>query len=117
MTLHLASDLRYALRRWKSRPVVAAAAILTLALGIAATTAIFSVMDAVLLKPLPWRDADQLVTVYVARPHWRLNPVLVASWNIGNVSWPIFKDLREKSRTLAEVGTWNRLRPTVNGET
>ena len=116
MTAHLASDIRHTLRRWKSRPAFAATAIITLGLGIAATTAIFSVVDAVLLKPLPWRDANQLVTVYVARPHWRLNPVLASSWNNGNVSWPIFKDLQSTSRTIVEVGTWTRLRPTLNGE-
>jgi putative ABC transport system permease protein len=113
---HLAHDLRHALRRWKHRPAFAATAILTLATGIAATTAIFSVVDAVLLKPLPWRDADRLVSVYVARPHWRNTPVLAGSWNVGNLSWPIFQDLRTKSRTLSEVGTWNRIRPTLNGE-
>lgn len=89
---------------------------LTLALGITATTAIYSVVDAVLLRPLPWREPERLVTLYVARPHWRLTPVLAPSWNVGNVSWPIFRDLQTKSRTLSEVGTWNAIRPVLNGE-
>jgi putative ABC transport system permease protein len=109
-------DLRLAVRRWKSRPAFAATAIATLGLGIAATTAIFSVVDAVLLKALPWRDADRLVAVYVARPHWRLTPVLSGSWNIGNLSWPIFEDLRTKSGALSEIAVWNRARLTLNGE-
>jgi putative ABC transport system permease protein len=114
--MNIFRDLRHALRRWRSRPAFAATAILTLALGIASTTAIFSVVDAVLLKPLPWRDPDRLVAVYVQRPLWLKTPVLAGSWNTGNLSWPIWEDLRTKSRTLSEVATWNRTRPTLNGE-
>ena len=58
------------LRRWKARPLFAAAGVVTLALGIAATATIFSLTDAALFKPLPWRNPDNLVTIYVARPHW-----------------------------------------------
>jgi predicted permease len=55
------SDLRYACRTLGQHPAFAATAIVTLALGIGASTAIFSVTDAVLLRPLPYRDADRLV--------------------------------------------------------
>jgi predicted permease len=54
-------DLRYALRRLRREPGFAATAILTLALGISATTAIFSVVDTALFRPLPYKDADRLV--------------------------------------------------------
>ncbi|HEY3741579.1 MAG TPA: ABC transporter permease [Bryobacteraceae bacterium] len=54
-------DFLYAARTLRSSPAFAAAAILTLALGIGASTAIFSVADAVLLRPLPYKDADRLV--------------------------------------------------------
>ena len=57
------SDIRFALRMWRRRPVLAVAAILTLALGIGANTAIFSVVNTVLLRPLPYKDADRLVMV------------------------------------------------------
>ena len=107
-------DLRLAMRRWASRPVLALTAILILAIGIGATTSIFTIVDAVLLRPLPWKDADRLVTVYVERPDWRTTPVLANSWNTGNISWPILKDL-QRSKAFEFFGAWRADRPVLNG--
>ena len=60
-------DVRYALRALARRPAFAAVAILTLALGIGATTAVYSVADAVLLQPLPWPGADRMVSINTER--------------------------------------------------
>ena len=63
----LERDLHFGLRQLRRNPGFATVAILTLALGIGATAAIFSVVDAVLLRSLPYRDADRLVSVYEDR--------------------------------------------------
>ena len=64
----LSQDLRYAVRTFRGAPGFAAAAILTLALGIGATTAIFSVVNAVLLRPLPFREPDRPVVMFNSYP-------------------------------------------------
>jgi predicted permease len=86
-------EVRLAARALRRVPTVTLLAILTLALGIGAAAAIFSVTNAVLLQPLGYPDADRLVRVYESRvdePGWR-----------GSVSVPNLDDWRAQSRTLA----------------
>jgi putative ABC transport system permease protein len=85
-------DLRYAIRLLGRSPGFAAAAILTLTLGIGMTCAIFSVVDAVLLRPIPFPNADRLVAV------WETDRDTGTSHEPG--SWPDFVDFRERSRRV-----------------
>ena len=61
-------DLRYALRLIRKTPIASVIAILTVAIGVGANTAIFSIIRAVLLKPLPYADADRLVQISESWP-------------------------------------------------
>ncbi|HEY6372632.1 MAG TPA: ABC transporter permease [Candidatus Sulfotelmatobacter sp.] len=91
-------DLRYAVRQLRKSPGFAALAILTLALGIGANTAVFSVIDGVLLRPLPFREPDHLFAVWAESPEEK-------SIKTG-ASGPDFQDYREQNRSfegLAEL--------------
>src|SRR5690348_11962510 len=70
-------DLWYALRNMAGNPGVFTVAVLTLALGIGATTAMFSVIHAVLLRPLPFREPGRLVTIYAGIPHLNIQGAFV----------------------------------------
>src|SRR5215467_13417473 len=92
-------SLRYAIRQLRNSPGFAVTAILTLALGIGATTAIFSILDAVLLQPLPFPQPDRLVA---------LNG---APWN--GLSIPTIQDWQQRSRSFQSIAGYKAAAPTV----
>ena len=101
----VSGDIRYALRRWRRRPGFAIATILTLSLGIAAATATFSLVDGVLLRPLPWKDPDRLVYVHGVYPERRSNPATALTWNRGTLSYDAWDALR-KTPAFETVAVW-----------
>ena len=111
----LVADLRYALRRWRRRPGFTATAVVTLALGIGTTTAIFSVVDDVLLAPLPWTDPDRLAVIYAVFPERRAKPATAATWNVGMFSAPAWDALR-RVPAFEVVGVWRRPTTMTFGE-
>ncbi len=91
----LGQDVRFAFRAIRHRPLPAFLAVVTLGLGIAASTAMFSVVDAVLLRPLPFPEPDRIVSIYPTNPSLRGHPTLGAAAERGTFSYPEFADLRD----------------------
>jgi putative ABC transport system permease protein len=104
----LMQDVRYGLRLLRRQPGFAAVAILTMALGIGATTILFSVAYGVLLKSLPWSDSDRLVRVTETR-QGRTGRVL------GTVSNGTFLAWRDHRSTIEDLGGWLTQTATLTG--
>src|SRR5215831_4640775 len=111
----LLRDLRYALRGMRRSPGFAALAALIIALGIGANTAVFSVVNAVLLKPLPYRDPDRIVTLTT-----RITVGVLASHSgiIEQVSIPDFHDWHDQSSSFEAMAYYaSREAPVMAGAT
>src|SRR5689334_2633805 len=99
------NDLKFALRQLGKSPAFTAIAVLTLALGIGANSAIFSVIDAMLLRSLPFKDPQQIVSLWASS---RLS-------NDRDVqSYPNFVDLRERSRSFNGMAAFTRTAAVLN---
>src|SRR5437868_13249157 len=100
-------DLKYTLRRLARTPVFTLATMMTLALGIGANTAIFSVINSVLLKPLPFPEPDRLVGVWQTAPGVNIKDL--------NVSAGDYFTYREENTTFEDVGLWDGCAASVTG--
>jgi predicted permease len=91
-------DVRYALRAFRRSPALATAAVVTLAVGIGANTAIFSAVNAVILRPLPFANADRLVSLGEDNPEF--------NWHHAQVAPANMLDWREQVPAFAGVAAW-----------
>jgi len=89
----LLQDLRYALRQFEKSPWPAVIVVLTIALGVGANTALFSVVNGVLLNPLPYPQPEQLVTLHESKPNFES----------GSISFPNFRDWRRDNHTFSAM--------------
>src|SRR5205085_1872863 len=89
----LGTDLRYGLRVLRRSPAFTAIAVLTLALGIGANTAMYAIIDDVLLHPIPYDHPDQLVRLHASKP----------SFERGSISYPNFLDWQRDNRSFSAI--------------
>ncbi len=99
-------DLRQGFRLLQRAPGFAATALLTLALGIGATTALFTVVNAVLLEPLPFPDSNKLIQV------WRSE---LPALTYGSASYARYLDWRQHQRVFTDLGAWSPRGFTIAG--
>jgi putative ABC transport system permease protein len=103
------NDVRYGARMLAKSPGFTLVAILTLALGIGANTAIFSVVNSVLLRSLPWREPDRLVMIFEQRPREGVMRNVVSAAD--------FFDWREQSRSFEQLAaSYDEVFNLINGE-
>lgn len=122
----LLQDLRYGIRQLLKSPGFTAVALLSLALGIGANTALFSLVDAVLLKMLPVRNPGELPLLKWASREITFNnggttlPERTTGLTVGNsFSVPAFKQLRAQTRTLTDpfaFAPWGNLNVNADGQ-
>jgi putative ABC transport system permease protein len=103
-------DIRHSLRLFRKKPTFTAVVLLTISIGVGANIAIFSIVRSVLIRPLPYKEPDRIVTLWENIPHLGLNRSLV--------SFPDFLDWRERSRSFEYISGygWNPYTLTNGGE-
>jgi predicted permease len=109
----LRQDLFYAIRIWLKSPVITGIAILAVALGIGVNTAIFSMVNAILLRPLPYPDAERLIRVWESEPELDKAPIAPADfldWRQQNQSFEQLSAFRSQSFNFTEGQEPERIR-------
>lgn len=108
----LLADLKFAFRRLRRSPGFATTVLLTLAIGIGANTAVFSVVNSVLLHPLPYPDSDQLVSLWLNAP----GAAGLANFQKGlPLSASMYFTFSESNRTFQSLGAWTSQKANVTG--
>lgn len=105
----LLQDLRFAIRQLRKSPGFALTTTLTLALGIGATTAIFSLINAILLRPLPFPESNRIMSLA------SINPLVGKAGLSSNASYPNFFDWRARSRSFESMASYRRDNYTLTG--
>lgn len=98
-------DLRYAVRQSLKTPALTAIVMITIALGVGANTALFSVVNGVLLNPLPYPQPEQLVALRESKPNFEY----------GSIPYPHFRDWQKDNRTFSAMAVWRNSAFSLTG--
>src|SRR5262249_11282377 len=109
MLSSFAGDASFAMRQLRRSPGFAVSAIITLALGIGATTAIFSLVDGILLRPLPFPKADRLVAIDTLEFSPGVPPTNPAAADYLGTSYPDFFDWQRQNHTFESLASYNNI--------
>ena len=104
----LAQDIEFSWRMLRKRIGFAVMAILPLALGIGAATAMYSVVDGVMLRPLPFVHPERLVAIWATEDRLKTNNATTLMWNSVVIGQADYLALRERARTFSAVAAWGR---------
>jgi putative ABC transport system permease protein len=104
----LVQDVRYGLRQFHRNPGFAIVAVVTLALGIGGTAAIFSLVNAVILRPLPYRDPGRLVSLWATFPHWGFS-------GPGALTDPDFVEWQKQNRVFEQIAAFHGQTSNLTG--
>jgi len=102
----LSQDLRYAIRQFLKTPGLTAVVVITIALGVGANTALFSVVNGLLLNPLPYPQPDQLVALRESK----------ANFEYGSIPYPNFRDWQKDNRTFSSMAVWRNSAFSLTGK-
>src|SRR5690348_10348009 len=97
-------DLRHAFRLLRLSPGFTIVAVLTLALGIGANTAIFQLIDSIRLRTIPVKDPEQLGTIRIADRHWGSGQF---SSQYAQITFPMWEQIRKRQEGFAELAIWS----------
>ena len=104
----LARDVRVGIRSLRNSPAFTSAAVLCAGLGIGVTAAIVSAANSILVRPLPFRDADELVAIYAENTE--------RGYTRTNIGWPDYESWRAENRAFTGIGIWTWSTHTLSGE-
>jgi len=109
-------DLRFAVRTFARDRVFTASAVLTLALGIGGSTAMFTVVDRVLLRPLPYEEPDRIVAIRQIIERWKEIANLRDSWDRARLHPDQFALFRDEATSLSAIAVHNQVKRVLRGE-
>jgi len=112
----LRQDIAFAMRGFARHWTFSLLVVLTFGLGIGATTAMYSVVDAVLLRPIDAPEPERIASIYTTIPAWRDRDRLSAFWDRGTFSWPGYLEYKRQQRSFGEIGGYTTSSTTITGD-